>query len=86
MNKLGVVYLSIESFKMLEPNILAFGVNTMPADALAPTVGRVSAGIVLCVLGQRTCFAIPELISSTWVKPSPRYYSKCEYMYIFCNL
>ena len=32
---------------MLEMNILALGVHTMPADALAPKVARASAGIVL---------------------------------------
>ena len=30
-------------------NIMAFGVNTMPADALAPKGDRVSAGMVLAM-------------------------------------
>ena len=40
----------------------------MPADALAPKVVSVSAGMVFigCV-GQR-CIVVPELNSSTWVK------------------
>ena len=34
--------------------------------------------------GQTTCIVVPELISSTWFKPNPRFDSKCQYM--FCNL
>ena len=34
---------------MLEINILALGVNTMPADALAPKVARAFADMVLAV-------------------------------------
>ena len=65
-------------------NISALGINTMPSDALAPKVTSASAGMVSvgCV-GQTTCIVIPELISSTWIKPNPKYDAKCEY--IFCN-
>ena len=35
-------------------------------------------------IGQETCTVVPELISPTWVKPNPRYDSKCEN--IFHNL
>ena len=34
--------------------------------------------------GQTTCIVVSELIPSTWVKSSPRYDLKCEY--ILCNL
>ena len=34
---------------MLETEFFGFGVNTMPADALAPEVARASAGMVLAV-------------------------------------
>ena len=35
---------------MLETEYLGFGVNTIPADVLSPTVARASAGTVLAVL------------------------------------
>ena len=34
---------------MLEENVSALRVNTMPADALAPMVANASSGIVLAV-------------------------------------
>ena len=34
---------------MLETECSDFGVNTIPADALAPKVARASAGVVLAV-------------------------------------
>ena len=34
---------------MMETDIQVLGVNTMPADALAPKVARASAGMVLAV-------------------------------------
>ena len=34
---------------MLEMEYSGFGVNTMPADALAPKVARASAGMVMAV-------------------------------------
>ena len=34
---------------MLGTNILTSGINTMPADALAPKVARASVGMVLAV-------------------------------------
>ena len=45
---------------MLETKYSSFGVNTMPADALAPKVARASAGMVLLVydrqhVGLRHC-------------------------------
>ena len=33
-------------------------------------------------VGQRICIVVPEFISSTWVKPNPRYDSKCEYIFL----
>ena len=42
-------WIVIHSPLMLEKDILAFGVITMPADALAPKVARTSAGMVLAV-------------------------------------
>ena len=60
---------------MLETEYFSFGVNTMPADALVP---------IGCVR-QATCVFVPELFSSTWVKPNQIYNSKCVYMYILYN-
>ena len=65
---------------MLETGYSGFGVNTMPTDALAPKVARVSAGMVLTV-GQTTRIVVPELISCTWTKSNPRYDSKCVYTF-----
>ena len=65
---------------MLETEYTRFGANTMPADALAPKVARASTDMdgIGCV-GQTTC---SELILCSWVKPNPRYDSKCEYIFV----
>ena len=47
--ELHLFYINLLILLMLEMNILALGVNSMPADALAPKVARVSAGMVLAV-------------------------------------
>ena len=41
--------ISTQSLLMPETEYSGFGVNTMPADALAPKVARISAGMVLLV-------------------------------------
>ena len=41
---------------MLEMDYSGFGVNTMPADALALKVARVSAGMVLAMLDRQHAF------------------------------
>ena len=41
----------------------------MPANALAHKVARHGIGCV----GQTTCIVVPELMSSTLVKPNTRY-------------
>ena len=38
---------------MLETDYSGFGVNNMPADALAPKVARASAGMVMAVLDRQ---------------------------------
>ena len=45
----------------------------MPVDALTPKVASVE---------QTISIVVPELIWLTWLKPNPRYDSKCEYIYI----
>ena len=51
----------------------------MHADAIVPNVANASAGMVFAEY-----LVVSDLISSTWIKPNPRYDSKCEY--IFDNL
>ena len=58
-------------------NIPALGVNTMPADALAPKVTS-----QLCMT--EICIFVPELSLSIWNTPNPAYSWKCQY--IFENL
>ena len=41
------------TFLMLEMEYSGLGVNTMPADALAPKVSRASAGMVLSALDRQ---------------------------------
>ena len=55
-----------------------WGFNTMSADALAPK-SRQNRHV-----RQTTNIVVADLISPTWVKPNPRYDSKCEY--IFCYI
>ena len=57
---------------MLDMEYSGFGVNIMPAYALAPKVASV---------GQTTYIVVPELISSALVKPNPRHDLKCEYIF-----
>ena len=49
----------------------ALRVNHLPAEVLASKVTRASTGIVLTCRTDK--IVDPELISSTWVKPNPRY-------------
>ena len=67
---------------MLEPENSSFGVNTIPADALAPKVTSASAGMALVVKDrQHILSSCSILISSTWVNQNPRYVSRCEYIF-----
>ena len=66
-------------------NIPALGVNTMPADALAPKVDRAPAGMVLSVYDrQHVALLHPLWIQSSFVEDIPSYDTKCEF--IFNNL
>ena len=62
---------------------IAAQVNIMPADALAPSICHqsISRHGIGCV-GETACIVVPELISSTLIKPNPRYDSKCEYSWV----
>ena len=53
----------------------------MPADALAPKVASASTGMVSYWVCKTDNIVIPKLISYIWVKPNPRYDSKCEYIF-----
>ena len=64
---------------VLEMEYFGFGVNIMPADALAPKVTRASAGMVLAVQ-DRTLYCCPRV---TWIKAYPRYNLKCEYILFY---
>ena len=50
---------------------------------LRKSPGRISGHGIGCV-AQTTCIAVPEWISSSWIKSNRRYDSKCEY--IFCTI
>ena len=43
---------------MLERNIPALGVNTLPADALAPKVTRASVGMVFAVFDRQHAISL----------------------------
>ena len=76
----GNYYSSLLTPLMLDTEYLGFGVNTMPVDALAPkSCQSISRHGIGCLV-QTTCIVVPELSSSTWAKPTPRYDSKCEYI------
>ena len=73
------------SNKWLKLNTEYSLVNTTPADDVrAPKIAIASLHHSVGCIGQTACIALPELIPSTWVKPNPKCYSKCGY--IFYNL
>ena len=59
--------------------------GSMAADALANLSRQsISRHGIDCVT-QTLCIDVPELISSTWFKPNPRYNSKCEYFFYYLH-
>ena len=52
-------------------NIVALGINAVPADALVPKVGRASAGMVLAVQDRHRQFLIKEQKLYLWTYGSP---------------
>ena len=75
---------SLLTLLMLETECSSFGGQYhacwCPGSLSCQSISRHGIGCV----GQTTCIVVPVLISSTWIKPNPRYDSDCEY--IFRNL
>ena len=76
--------IQLSTLLMLATKWLAFGINTIPADALAPKVSNASAGMLLAMYDSE--YVLLFKCFSTYVRVHPRYKSKWKYSFVIFRM